>query len=427
VVKKEKMKTQNIMMAVLAGVFLIAAAAVPMASAENGNIDIDTVIIGFPLDADLDEKIGILEDDYEISPLETCEELSSVLVDSVEVPMDIQDKLKKDEKLGIVYIEGNDEIVAVYTPDDTRWSEQWGPQNIKADLAWDCEKGSKSIRIAILDTGIDYNHEDISGNYVSGGYDWFNIDNDPMDDNGHGTMCAGVATAVMDNSKGIAGIAQTEVMAEKVLGDDGKGKYWHTGYGIVHAAKEGADIISMSLGGIYDRDYLRTACEYAVSKGCVLVAAAGNEGSGNILYPAGYDSVICVGAINSSNLRASFSNYGSQMELVAPGVDILSTDLSNKYNTYTGTSAAVPHVAGVAGLIRSKEPGLSSQEVRTKLQTTANDLGASGWDQYYGYGRVNAADICPTNPIPEFATIAIPVAAILGLLFFFNYRKRRKE
>ena len=130
------MKTQNIMMAVLAGVFLIAAAAVPMAGAGNGNIDIDTVIIGFQPDADLDEKIEILGDDYDISPLETCIELRSVLVDSVEVPMDIQDKLKKDERLEIVFIEANEEIVAVYTPGDTRWSEQWGPQNIKADLAF---------------------------------------------------------------------------------------------------------------------------------------------------------------------------------------------------------------------------------------------------------------------------------------------------
>jgi subtilisin family serine protease len=315
-------------------------------------------------------------------------------------------------------------------PDDTYWLQQWGPQNIKADSAWDCEKGNKSIKIAILDTGIDYNHEDISGNYVPGGYDWYNNDDDPMDDNGHGTMCAGVATAMIDNDKGVAGIAQVSVMAEKVLGANGKGKYWHTGYGIVHAAKADADIISMSLGGIYDREYLRTACEYAVSRDCVLLAGAGDDNSNNILYPAGYDSVICIGAIDSNNQRASFSNYGSQMELVAPGVDILSTNLSNKYNTYTGTSAAVPHVAGVAGLIRSKEPGLSSQEVREILRYTADDLGDPYWDQYYGYGRVDAAEYVrgsnPPDQIPEFTTIAIPIVAILGMIFF-NFRKHRKE
>jgi len=137
---------------------------------------------------------------------------------------------------------------AMYVPNDPLYPSQWGPQNIKADLAWDIEQGSLGVKIAIVDTGIDYTHEDL-GNYVSGGYDWVNSDTDPMDDNGHGTHCAGIAAAAMDNSIGIAGIAQASVMAEKVLDAYGSGYASDVAMGICDAADKGADVISLSLGG----------------------------------------------------------------------------------------------------------------------------------------------------------------------------------
>ena len=427
-----------------------------------------------------------------------------------------------------------------YTPNDPKYPQQWGPPCIKADDAWDCEKGSKGIKIAIVDTGVDYNHEDIAGNYVTGGYDWVNDDNDPMDDHGHGTHCAGIAAAVIDNNKGIAGIAQSSIMAEKVLNAEGWGYYSWVASGIIHAADNDADIISMSLGGESPSTTLERACEYAWNKGCVLVAATGNDGISSILYPAKYDTVIAVGALSDCNTRWRWSNYGPEMELIAPGVSILSTIRGNNYAKWNGTSMATPHVSGVAALVWSKTPGLTNQQVRNILKNTADDLGTPGWDKYYGYGRVDAKEyVCAALPyvaacdssgnvrdvfdtsedvyckgytgvandwvniyvvengtwswgspipsdvgdgmdtvqtdgsgniptskiwgaptlvgeydvivdvdqdgildssdlidaevkvgfevIPEFTTIAIPVAAILGLLFFFNPRKRKKE
>ena len=134
------------------------------------------------------------------------------------------------------YVEPNKRVHALYIPTDPRYSDQWGPQSIKADRAWDIERGNKNVTIAIIDTGIEYNHEDLSTNYVAGGYDWVNNDFDPKDDHGHGTYCAGIAAAIIDNGKGIAGIAQVNLMAEKVLDETGWGTEWDVALGIVQAA-----------------------------------------------------------------------------------------------------------------------------------------------------------------------------------------------
>ena len=282
---------------------------------------------------------------------------------------------------------------ALYIPNDPLYLRQWGPWAIKADRAWDVQKGNDSIKIAIVDTGINYAHEDLAGNYVADGYDWVNRDNDPDDDNGHGTHCAGIAAAVMDNNKGIAGLAQVQIMAEKVLNENGTGSYWDVAQGITHAADQGADVISLSLGGTRACWRLRDACEYAWNKGCVIVAAAGNSNSG-VLYPAAFDTVIAVGALENETDRVRWSNYGPELELIAPGVDILSTvpsfENATGYENKSGTSMATPHVSGVAALVCSNCPALTNRAVREHLIYSANDLGTPGLDPYYGWGRVNA-------------------------------------
>ncbi|RJS86236.1 hypothetical protein CW713_00515 [Methanophagales archaeon] len=305
---------------------------------------------------------------------------------------------------------------ALYTPNDPLYVQQWGPQAIKADYAWDTQQGSNSVKIAIVDTGVNYAHEDLAGNYVSGGYDWVNSDNDPDDDNGHGTHCAGIAAAVMNNSKGIAGIAQIQIMAEKVLNENGTGSYWDVAQGIIHAADQGADVISLSLGGTRACWRMREACEYAWKKGCVIVAAAGNSNSG-VLYPAAFDTVIAVGALENETNRVRWSNWGPELELVAPGVDIMSTVPTfvntTGYESWSGTSMATPHVAGVAALVWSNCPAFTNQEVREHLDYTADDLGAPGWDPYYGWGRVDAEEaincsaVCDIRVEPDSFELAI--------------------
>ena len=292
----------------------------------------------------------------------------------------------------VAYAEPNYIAKATYTPNDPLYDKQWGLLAIKADKAWDVQMGNKSVKIAIVDTGIDYTHEDLNASYVSGGYDFVNNDNDPMDDNGHGTHCAGIAAAVIDNGKGIAGVAQVSIMAEKVLDRYGYGSNWNVARGIVHATQSGANVISMSLGSSSFSRILQKACLYAWRKGCILVAAAGNDGVRSIDYPARFKTVICVGSIDRSNSRSSFSNYGPQMELVAPGEYILSTYPGNMYVYKSGTSMATPHVAGVAALVWSHNPTLRNRDVRIILARTADDLGTLGWDKEYGFGRVDAEE-----------------------------------
>ncbi|ADC64416.1 peptidase S8 and S53 subtilisin kexin sedolisin [Ferroglobus placidus DSM 10642] len=279
-----------------------------------------------------------------------------------------------------------------YTPNDSQWSQQWGPKKIYAPEAWDYQKGSTDVVVAVLDTGIDYNHEDLAGRVIKG-YDFVNNDNDPMDDNpySHGTHVAGIIGAIMDNSKGIAGVAQVKILAVKVCDSEGVCTWKKIRDGVYYAADQGAKIISMSFRRF---DYSlegENACNYAYNtKGCLLIAASGNDGQEVTTYPAAFSTVIAVGAIDSNDQRASFSNYGSHLELVAPGVNILSTVRNNGYNTMSGTSMAVPHVSGVAALVWSQNPSFSNQKVREILRNTAVDLGSSGWDKYYGHGKVNA-------------------------------------
>jgi len=292
--------------------------------------------------------------------------------------------------MDVKFSEPNYIVYATHIPNDPFWEEQYGPTRIQCPEAWDTNQGSYSVKIAIVDTGIDYDHEDIAGNYVSGGYDHVNSDDDPYDDNSHGTHCAGIAAAVMDNNRGIAGVAQVEVMAEKVLSSGGSGSSADVAAGITHAVSQGADIISLSLGSSNPSTAIENACNDAYSSGVLLVAASGNDYSSYVGYPAAFDSVIAVGATNAQDERCSFSNYGEKLELMAPGYRIISSIPNDGYTKYSGTSMATPHVAGVAALAMSKYPNKNNEWIRQKLIDTAKDLGPDGWDEEYGHGLVDA-------------------------------------
>jgi len=314
----------------------------------------------------------------------------------------------------VKYAEYNWVVHAFYEPNDPLWDQQWGPQRIHCAQAWNNGTGSNSVKIAIVDTGVDYNHEDIAGNYVSGGYDWVNNDNDPMDDNNHGTHCAGIAAAVMDNNIGIAGVAQVKIMAEKVLDSGGHGSSSDVASGITHAADNGANIISMSLGSSSPSSVIEDACDYAYNdKGVVLVAASGNDGQPQVSYPAAYDTVIAVGAIDTNDQRCDFSNYGDDLELMAPGYRVVSTIPGNDYDFYTGTSMACPHVAGVAALAKSLYPSQNNVWIRQKLIETAEDLGPAGWDEEYGYGLVDAT-LGGGSP-PPGPKVTVTIHKVLGI------------
>jgi thermitase len=313
-------------------------------------------------------------------------------------------KLKVDEKADLAqlirafkrspyveYAEPNYIAHAFITPNDSYWGSQWGMTKIGAPSAWDISTGSSSVTVAIVDSGVDLFHPDLSGKLVSG-YDFVNDDSEPQDDYGHGTHVAGIAAARTNNNTGVAGLSwQAKIMPVKALNSYGSGGYEDVASGIIYAANNGADIINLSLGGAVPSSVLEDAVEYAHALGCVVVAAAGNNNS-QVDYPAKYPEVIAVAATDSSDQRASFSNYGPQLDVAAPGVSIYSTYWWNgsTYGWMSGTSQASPHVAGLAALIWSVNPDLSNTQVESIIKQTADDLGAAGRDNNYGFGRINA-------------------------------------
>ncbi len=302
-----------------------------------------------------------------------------------------------------------------FNPNDQYWSYQWGPEHIDAPEAWDIQLGNMDVSIAILDQGVQYTHPDLADRFTSTiGYDFVNNDNDPMptaDDEDHGTHVAGIAAATINNNLGIAGIAGRCRLISLRICDPSGSCYLSNEVDALHwAADNGADVINMSLGGDTYSASLENACNYAWNQGCLLVAASGNEYADSISYPARFASVIAVGALDQDGTRASYSNYGPQLELTAPGTNIFSSAYPNMYMYMSGTSMATPHVSGVAALVWSQYPSLSNEEVRTLLQNTAEDRGPSGWDQYYGFGCVNAYNaVTGGGGVPHELTSGEPV------------------
>ena len=310
---------------------------------------------------------------------------------AAELPQKAIDALSKNPNIDFIELDGEAQILADEVP--------WGITRINATTAH--SKGIKGtgIKVAVLDTGIDYTHPDLKANYI-GGYDFVNKDNDPMDDHSHGTHVAGTVVAA-SNGIGLLGAApQAKIYAVKVADKSGYCSYSNIIAGINWAVNNNANVITMSLGGTSSSSTLQSACDSAYSKGVVLVGAAGNSG-GSVIYPAAYSSVIAVSAIDSNNKITTWSCYGSQVEFAAPGVSIKSTMPKGLYGTKSGTSMATPHVAGAVALLMSTNVACTSYdtnkngkwdpaEVRSRLQKTAIDLGSKGKDNYYGYGLVNA-------------------------------------
>jgi thermitase len=275
--------------------------------------------------------------------------------------------------------------IADTIPSDPNWSLQYGLVNIRAPQGWDYSTGSTAVTIAILDSGVDLSHADLAAKIVPG-YDFVNGDSIPQDDNGHGTHVAGIAAASGNNGIGIAGVSWgARIMPIKVLNAGGNGSFADVAAGIIWATNNGSQIINLSLGGASASTVLQDAVNYADGKGVLLVAAAGNTGINFILYPARYPNVIAVGAVDSTNNHAGFSNYGPELDLVAPGAAIYSTTIGG-YGYNSGTSMAVPYVSGLAAILRGINSSPAS--ITSEMESTALDLGAAGFDVSYGFGLI---------------------------------------
>jgi subtilisin len=292
---------------------------------------------------------------------------------SVNLPEKVTEALAKNPNVDYVEEDGKVQAIGQITP--------WGIPHINATDVQQTGVTGVGVKVGVIDTGIDYTHEDLQ---VSGGATFVQGTMDYIDDNGHGTHVAGTIAAV-NNTVGVLGVApQSELYAIKVLDQYGGGSYSDVVAGIEWAISNQMDIVNMSLGGNGSSRTLETAVNNAYNAGILLVAAAGNSGydrKGTITYPAKYDTVVAVGAIDQQNHRASFSSVGRELELMAPGLGIESTILGG-YATYNGTSMAAPHVAGVAALVWEAKPGLTNVEIRNTLKETAILLGDS-----FSYGN----------------------------------------
>ena len=378
---------KNTFVLVAVSVVFLAAAIIVSATAGQISDEKIAVIIGFKdvPDAGLVETLGgDIKYQYRAIPAISAEMPGHTVLGLSHHPE-------------VEYVEIDSKISIVETSSFFSWEKDndpetsWGVDVIDAEKVHPVCTG-KGIRVAVIDTGIDYKHPDLAANY-RGGYDFVNGDTDPMDDNGHGTHVAGIVAAVDNDDIIIVGVApEAEIYALKALNNQSNGQISDINAAIDWAIEHDMDIISMSLGGSGDFTSLHRICQKAHDEGIVLVAAAGNEHGGNVSYPAAYYSVIAVSAMEKNGSIAEFSNTGSEIELAAPGVSILSTYLEDGYASIAGTSMATPHVSGVVALLLSADDTLEPDEVRAILSATATDLGDEGRDKLYGYGLVNAKD-----------------------------------
>ena len=297
---------------------------------------------------------------------------------------ELVEKLRKDPDVQSVLIDEKVEILAQEVP--------WGIERVKAISAHSITKGT-GIKVAILDTGIDMNHEDLKDNY-KGGYNVISPGSPPIDGHGHGTHVAGTIAA-RDNNLGVIGVApEADLYSIKVLTDDGWGYWSWIVAGIEWCIENNMHVVNMSLGGSRDpgiEDIFNSAYQH----GILLVAAAGNSGAGanTVVWPARYDSVIAVAAVDSADQRAWFSSTGPAVELAAPGVGVLSCVPGNNYEIHSGTSMACPHVVGSSALCWSLRTEMSNVDVRKWLQENALDLGSLGRDNSFGYGLVQIENL----------------------------------
>ncbi len=330
------------------------------------------------------------------------------------------DSLRRDSE--IEYAEPDGIAQAAFVPNDpyvTSGSE-WHLAKIQAPGAWNITSGQSNVLIAVLDSGITVAHPDLAGRIVPG-FNFVSGTDDTDDDLGHGTAVAGTVVAAGNNSLGVAGVAfGCSILPVKVVNGSGFAWYSAIADGIHYAVDHGARVINISIAGDSPSITLQEAVDYAWSNNVVLVAAAGNNGTSVPQYPAACDHVIGVSATEPDDSLASFSSYGPFVSLSAPGDNIWTTqrDPAHPYGAWRGTSFASPIASSVAGLIASVNPALSSDQIVSIMETSADDLGSDGYDTNFGHGRVNALQSLLLAAISPGAPTAPPETAIIRYEIF---------
>lgn len=453
-------------------IFIIAVALILIiasltTSAELNNFAPNELLIKYKSNIIIEDK-EVIKELAEVNKIKQPESVKEILPNKnsgiynlkFDDNTDIKKTIKEYESINeIEYAEPN-YILTTFNldpfinPDDTRYSDQWGLPNINAPLAWNLTTGNSSVSIAIIDTGVDWDHPDLLANiwnntdedcnvssdldgngyngdcrgydftdinttwYVENGYtldnneDYNVTDNNPMDYHGHGTHCSGIAAAIGNNNEGVAGVCWNCSIMPVRAGF----KIQHPSQGwvgsletddavsaIIYATDNNATIISMSFGGSHSTT-LQSAINDSYDNGTILVASAGNSGANSKQYPCAYDNVICVAATDSDNTSASYSNYGNWINLSAPGTGIWSTVYNDTYSSMQGTSMATPFIAGAIGLIKSAFPNKNQTEIETTLNKTGTNVDFSGFNT----SRINiySAILSLDNTTPNIALIS---------------------
>lgn len=347
----------------------------------------DRILVKFKKDVALSKRQAILDK----QGLKEKSEIKEIGVKIVQlpagrVPEDVIQRLMENDKASVEFAEVDALMAPAYIPNDTLYPNQWHSTKMNLPAAWDTSKGS-GVVVAVLDTGTNCNHPDLSVNCVAG-WNFYDNNNNTSDPHGHGTSVAGTVAAIGENTAGVAGTAyQAKIMPIRISDPTGYASWSTVANGVIWAADHGARVASNSYRSS-DSLSVQNAAAYLRSKNGIFVASAGNQGTllgGDVL------SVVTVGATGSSDTKASWSNYGQQVDVVAPGVGIYTTTSSGGYGAVSGTSFSAPNAAAVLALLFSVKPGLSPSQAESILESTALDLGTSGRDDYYGNGRVDAA------------------------------------
>lgn len=325
--------------------------------------------------------------------------------------------LKKDRRLK--YVELDMAVLPAGSVSDPAYAKSWALPKTQSPSAWDSANGS-GVVIAVLDTGVDGAHPDLKANMVPG---WNMYDNnaDTSDVQGHGTGVSGAAAMVGNNGAGSAGVAWgAKIMPVRISAPDGYA-YWSTvAQGLYWAADNGAKVANISFNGVSGSSSVQAAAQYMRNKGGVVVVAAGN--SSGLESISAHDSMLTISASDSTDARATFSSYGTYVDLAAPGVSIYSPMRGGSYGNWSGTSFSSPITAGVVALMMSANNKLMPADVDRILKSTAVDLGTSGFDQYFGYGRVDAAKavtaakayVAPDAQAPTISIISPTAGKVTG-------------
>lgn len=361
-----------------------------------------------------------IEDKKIYNDIEKIEKLQEINMETVQV------KESKDVNQMIKALQQDDEVKIVeankvrtlnsVVSNDPYFKYQSSLLLSNIPEVWSFLDGTKEqITVGVIDSGIMKEHEDLQGQFVEG-YNFLEGSDNVYDLNGHGTAVSGIITAKSNNGVGIAGISgnqDVKIMPLQVAYEDGSIYTTDIVAAINYAIQHHVDILNLSFSGPSYSVAENAAIQKAIQSGIILVAAAGNSGSFKNEYPSSYPGVISVGAVNGSKVRSSFSNYGSTLDLVAPGEDILTTDSKGWYSKWSGTSFSSPHVAAIISLMKAAKPELKLADINTLIRQTSLDLGAVGRDNYYGYGLIQAnkaiaASIDVTAPTwPQEAMITL--------------------